>query len=155
MQHAFLRVDVHLEVAEEVESQESRHLRVGDGVVDGGGEIADFHAADGDRVQICHRRLDQAVGGLEGQGLRVGADVDGEIARQSVGNEGIARPGIDDKLCRAFVVQDRLNDDHLSMSLHRNRGPSLRFLYLVLRRPRCFLYLSPARVAALRWWNVV
>jgi len=83
MQHAFLRVDVHLEVAQEL-SQKARYLRVGDGVVDGGGEVADFYAADGDGVQVCDRCLDQAVGGLKGQDRRVGADIDGKIVRQGI-----------------------------------------------------------------------
>ena len=47
VQQAFLGVNVHAEIAEKIKSQKAGHLGVGNGVVDGSGEILNLHAANG------------------------------------------------------------------------------------------------------------
>jgi len=82
MKHALLRVDVHSKVAQKIEPQQPRDFGIGHCVVNCSRQVTDFHAAHRNGLQTRYWRLDHAIGGLEGKRLGIGADVDGEIARQ-------------------------------------------------------------------------
>ena len=104
VEHALLRVYIHTELAQKIEAQEAGDPRVSKDVMDGRGQIADFHSTDCDRVETYKRRLDDSVGRLEGRGAAILFGVDIEFFSDRARDHGIACAGVDDKFCRGSFV---------------------------------------------------
>jgi len=104
VEHAFLGVDIHTELAQKIEAQEASDPRVSKDVMDGSGQIADFHAANCDRVETYKRRLDDSVGRLEGRGAAILFGVDIEFFSDRARDHRITCAGVDDKFCRGSFV---------------------------------------------------
>jgi len=149
MEHSLLGVDVELKVAQKIQSQQSGSMRVGRGIVHGGGKVLDLHAAYRDRVEISQRSFNDAIGSVKRDGLGISAHVDRQIAGKGVGNKSKTGTGIDDELGGLTIIQGRLDDHDVAISFKRDRCFAWWGLDFRFRDPRTFLGLNPIGVTAL------
>lgn len=115
MEHAFLCIDVHAEIAQEVEAKQAGDPRIGKDIVHGSRQIADFHPTDVNRLEAHERCLNDSIGRLKGCGPTILFSIDVEFFGDGTRDHRVACAGIDDELRGCFLVQRGLDDDDLSL----------------------------------------
>ena len=118
-------------------------------------EILDLHPADGDRIKVRQRGLDQSVGGLERHGPRILTDIDVELPGHGAGNHRIAGAGVDHEFGGGFPVEGSLDHDNLAMLLNRDGSLSHNGGLFCLWTPRILFSLDPIGCWPLLFWDIV